>query len=53
MDAQNPITGNIINDTADTYTPGADCIVTYNDGDKILCNDLATLPYYEICYGYG
>lgn len=53
INANNVVTENIINDIAITFTSGTGILMTYNNGSEISRNDLSTLPYSGICYGYG
>ncbi|KAG5767739.1 hypothetical protein H9Q72_004503 [Fusarium xylarioides] len=47
------ITENIIKDTAQTITSAAGILVTYTTGTVISSNDLSSLPYTGIAWGYG
>ncbi|KAF5559058.1 xylanase A [Fusarium mexicanum] len=47
------VTENIIKDTARTITSAAGILVTYTSGTEVSSNDLSTLPYSGIAWGYG
>ncbi|KAF5603933.1 pectin lyase [Fusarium subglutinans] len=47
------VTENILKDTAQTITSAAGILVTYTTGTEVSSNDLSTLPYSGIAWGYG